>query len=390
MEKIERNEITYQQCAHCVLDTNDDPTLMLDDQGVCNYCRNYQKLEAAFVPPVQEAKRKLTDLIEEIKIAGKGNQYDSILGLSGGVDSSYLALKAKHWGLRPLIVHFDNGWNSELAVSNIEKTISVLGFDLHTLVIQWEEFRDLQVAFLRASVVDIEMITDHAIIATLYKLALKLNIKFILSGTNIVTEAILPPHWIHHKADYIHIRAIQKQFVNKPFKTYPLLNVKTRVQADLKGIRSVSPLNLIPYNKDQVKEELQSELGWRDYGGKHYESVFTRFYQGYILPKKFNIDKRRAHLATLICSKQITREQALAELAKPIYDPALFQLDYDFVLKKLRLQKSEFEKIMSTPPKAHSDYPVETTIYDRYPVLKIARPFWKVFKGKLRENDHDN
>jgi N-acetyl sugar amidotransferase len=383
MEKVDANSKKYRQCTHCILDSNDDEELTLDATGVCNYCRSYEDLEAAYVPPIPEANRRLTALIEKVKKTGKQNRYDSILGLSGGVDSSYLALKAKQWGLRPLIVHFDNGWNSELAVNNIEKTISILGFDLHTLVIQWEEFRNLQVAFLRASVVDIEMITDHAIIATLFRLALKENIKFILSGTNIVTEAILPQHWIHHKADYIHIRAIQKKFVNKPFKTYPLLDVKTRVRAELGDIQSVSPLNLISYNKDLAKEELKKELGWRDYGGKHYESVFTRFYQGYILPNKFNIDKRRAHLSTLICSKQITREEALAELEKPIYDPQLFQSDYDFVLKKLCLTKIEFEEIMCSPPRAHSDYPIEKPIYDRFPLLKIARPFWAALKGQL-------
>ncbi|HOX82451.1 MAG TPA: N-acetyl sugar amidotransferase, partial [Chryseolinea sp.] len=291
---------------------------------------------------------------------------------------------------RPLIVHFDNGWNSELAVSNIEKTIATLGFDLHTLVIQWEEFRDLQVAFLKASVVDIEMVTDHAITATLYRLALKENIKFILSGTNVVTEAILPPHWIHHKADYIHIRAIQKEFVGKPFRTYPLLDLRTRVMANLKGIHSVSPLNLIPYNKDKAKQEMMAELGWRDYGGKHYESIFTRFYQGYILPTKFKIDKRRAHLATLICSKQLTRGEALTELTKPIYESELLRLDYDFVLKKLGLTKAEFEKIMSDPPKAHSEYQIETDIYSRYPVLKLARPFWLALKGQLKKQNGHN
>ncbi len=383
MERIETKHDVYRQCTHCILDSNDDQKLTLDDQGICNYCRNYKKLEEAHVPNTLEAKKKLAELLNEIKISGKRNQYDSILGLSGGVDSSYLALKAKQWGLRPLIVHFDNGWNSELAVNNIEKIITVLGFDLHTLVIQWEEFRDLQVAFLRASVVDIEMITDHAIIATLYKLALKENIKYILSGTNIVTEAILPQHWIHHKADYIHIRAIQKKFVNKPFKTYPLLNVKSRLRAELKGIQSVSPLNLISYNKDIAKQELQQKLGWSDYGGKHFESIFTRFYQGYILPKKFKIDKRRAHLATLICSKQITRQEAIIELEKPIYDSKLFHLDYAFVLKKLCLTNEEFEEIMNTPPKAHTDYPVETPIYDRYPLLKIVGPFWAAFKSQL-------
>jgi hypothetical protein len=240
-------------------------------------------------------------------------------------------------------------------------------------------------------VVDIEMVTDHAITATLYRLALKENIKFILSGTNVVTEAILPPHWIHHKSDYIHIRAIQKEFVGKPFNTYPLWNLRTRIMANLKGIRSVSLLNLIPYNKDQAKREMLAELGWRDYGGKHYESIFTRFYQGYILPTKFKIDKRRAHLATLVCSKQLTREEALIELTKPIYEPDLLRLDYDFVLKKLGLTKVEFEKIMNDPAKAHSEYEVETNIYSRYPVLKLARPFWLALKSQLTKiNGHNH
>lgn len=378
--------MSYRQCTHCILDTTDDPSLILNEDGICNYCLDYQVQELQNVPPPDLANIQLETILADIKHIGKGKRYDSILGLSGGVDSSYLALKAKQWGLRPLIVHFDNGWNSELAVSNIEKTINTLGFDLYTLVIQWEEFRNLQLAFLKASVVDIEMVTDHAIIATLYKLALKENIKFILSGTNVVTEAILPPHWIHLKADYIHIRAIQQKFVGKPFKTYPLLDIKTRVMANIRGIHSVSLLNLIPYNKDRAKQEMIAELGWRDYGGKHYESVFTRFYQGYILPTKFKIDKRRAHLATLICSKQLTREEAIIELSKPIYDLDLLRQDYDFVVKKLGLTTVEFEKIMSLPPKAHTAYPVEKDIYMRYPIFKIVRPFWLIIKSLLKNN----
>lgn len=382
--------MSYLQCIHCILDTTDDPSLILNEDGICNYCLDYQVQELQNVPPPAKAKMQLETILADIKRVGKGKRYDSILGLSGGVDSSYLALKAKQWGLRPLIVHFDNGWNSELAVGNIEKTINTLGFDLYTLVIQWEEFRNLQLAFLKASVVDIEMVTDHAIIATLYKLALKENIKFILSGTNVVTEAILPPHWIHLKADYIHVRAIQQKFVGKPFKTYPLLDIKTRVMANIRGIHSVSLLNLIPYNKDRAKQEMIAKLGWRDYGGKHYESVFTRFYQGYILPTKFKIDKRRAHLATLICSKQLTREEAIIELSKPIYDSDLLRQDYDFVVKKLGLTTVEFEKIMSLPPKAHAAYPVEKDIYMRYPILKIVRPFWLVIKSLLKNNDRSS
>jgi N-acetyl sugar amidotransferase len=374
------NEIVYRQCARCVLDINDDPAITFDEKGVCSYCHKYDADESLYVKTGKEAADELTKIVNEIKVKGKGKKYDSILGISGGVDSTYLALQAKKLGLRPLLVHFDNGWNSELAVHNIEKIVSILGFDLHTFVVQWEEFKDLQLAFLRASVVDIEMITDHAIIATMYKLAIQFDIPFILSGTNIVTEGILPTPWIHFKADHVHIKAIQKQFNGKPFKTYPFLTVRLRSRAQIKGIRSVSLLNLMPYNKEAVKTDLKNELGWRDYGGKHYESVFTRFYQGYILPKKFKIDKRKAHLATLIGSGQISKEQAIEELKKPIYDETILKSDYDFVIKKLGLTNEQFAAIMQTPPKSHTDYPVEKEIYDRMPILKIIRPFWRFAK----------
>lgn len=370
------------QCTNCVLDSTDDAAISFDEKGVCQYCREYWNSEDLFVHTGAEGRQRLAKLVDQIKKVGQGNKYDCLLGLSGGVDSSFLALKVSELGLRPLAVHFDNGWNSELAVKNIENIVKKLSLDLHTLVVDWEEFRNLQLAFLKASVVDIEMVSDHAIIATLYKLAIQHNIKFIMSGTNYATEAILPRHWIHPKADYIHIQALQKQWVGTPLRTYPLLDVRTRVLAELKRIQSVSILNLMDYNKELAKEELSRKLGWRDYGGKHYESVFTRFYQGYILPRKFKIDKRKAHLSTLICSGQLTRDQALGELAKPMYEESLYRADYDFVLKKLGLASDEFEKIMKQPVKAHNDYPVEKEIYERFPVLNILRPAWQWFKSK--------
>jgi N-acetyl sugar amidotransferase len=386
MDKFSKNRI-YQQCVQCVLDTNDSSLIEFNEVGICNYCLKYEEDERKFVIKGDVGQRALRQIVEKIKKAGGRKPYDSLLGISGGVDSSYLALQAKKLGLRPLLVHFDNGWNSELAVDNIEKIISKLGFDLHTLVVPWEEFRDLQLAFLRASVVDIEMVTDHAILATLYKLAIKFNIKYILSGTNIVTEGVLPSDWIHSKRDHVHIKALQKQFVGKPLRVYPLLTVRLRTLALLKGIRSVSPLNYIPYNKDLVKEELKNEMGWRDYGGKHYESVFTRFYQGYILPTKFHIDKRKAHLSTLICSGQISKERALLELKKPLYDEQLLRTDYDFVIKKLGLRQEEFEKILTTPPIPHTHYPIELEIYQRVPILKLIRPFWRLTKAIFFKND---
>ena len=297
------------------------------------------------------------------------------------MDSSYLALKASEVGLRPLAVHFDNGWNSELAVKNIENIVTRLHLELFTLVVDWAEFRDLQMSFLKASVVDIEMITDHAIIATLHTLAIKYDIKYILSGTNYVTEAVLPAHWIHKKTDYVHIKAIHDKYGTQPLKTYPLFGLATRLRATLKNIHSVSLLNFMEYNKDEAKTELTQKLSWRNYGGKHSESVFTRFYQGYILPRKFGIDKRKAHLSTLICSGQLTREDALLELSKPIYEESLMSADYDFVLKKLGMTQVDFENIMKLPVKLHVDFRVEDDVYARFPWLILFRPAWRLLKS---------
>ena len=379
-----------RQCTQCILDTEDDPSLNFDESGVCSYCLQYRLLEDEHVKNGVEAEAFISSTVERIKREGEGKKYDCILGLSGGVDSSYLALKAKQLGLRPLAVHFDNGWNSELAVKNIEQIINKLNIDLFTLVVKWEEFRDLQVAFIKASVVDIEMVTDHAILATLYKLAIKHNIKYILSGTNYETEAILPQHWIHPKRDYVHIRALQKIFNNKTFETYPLYTLGLRTRSMIKGITSVSLLNYMNYNKENAKRELTAELGWRDYGGKHYESIFTRFYQGYILPFKFHIDKRKAHLSNLICSGQLTRADALLEFSKPIYDEKLLRTDKEFVVKKLGLTKHQFDDLMNAPPKMHEFYPVEWEIYDRMPLLRIFKPGWQFIKRQLIRRHGDN
>lgn len=373
-----------QQCRKCLMDTLDDPELQFDDNGICSYCQHYENSGKVVMDEGEKGSEKLARLIDRVRVSGKGKSYDCIIGLSGGVDSSYLAFKVQEWGLRPLAVHFDNGWNSELAVKNIEQIVSRLNIDLYTLVVDWEEFRNLQLAFINASVVDIEMLTDHAIVAALYKQALKNKIKYILNGSNHVTEAILPKHWIHHKADHVHIRSLQKMFNGKPLKTFPLFDQTVRTRAFLAGIEMEAPLNWIPYRKQEAKNELVEKLGWRDYGGKHFESIFTRFYQGYILPRKFGIDKRKAHLSTLICSGQMSRDEALREIAKPIYDAELLKSDYSFVVKKLGLSPAQFEEYLRQPPKPHSAYPVETEIYNRVPLLKIARPFWQLAKRKLR------
>jgi len=376
-------ERPFQQCAISVMDTISDPNITFDEQGVCNYYHQYKKAEEKEVFTGEAGKTKLAEMVDKIKASGKGKPYDCITGVSGGVDSTYLTLQAKKLGLRPLVVHFDNGWNSELAVMNIHNIISKLEFDLFTLVVDWNEFKDIQLAYLKASVVDIEAITDHAIIGTLYKLAVEHDIKYILSGSNIVTEFVLPSYWIWSKSDHVNIKAIHKAHGTVPLKTFPFFSKRHKeYYIRVKGIETVSLLNYMPYEKSAVKKVITEELDWRDYGGKHYESVFTRFYQGYILPEKFKIDKRKAHLSTLIFSGQITKEDALEELKKPIYDAAQLRTDYEFVLKKFNLTDVEFKAIMSLPRREHSDYAYEkNNIWDSYPIIKPLRGLWRMLKS---------
>ncbi|NII24091.1 N-acetyl sugar amidotransferase [Pseudoflavitalea sp. X16] len=368
----------YQQCTVSVMDTIADPSIRFDEKGISNYYYAYKKAEAGIILHGEQAKAKLEAIANEIKEAGKNQPYDCIMGLSGGVDSTYIAYLSKQLGLRPLAVHFDNGWNSELAVQNIENIVNRLGIDLFTYVINWEEFRDLQIAYLKASVVDIEAITDHAIFATMYRLAGERKIRFILSGTNVQTEQTLPSSWIYSKTDHINIKSIHKRYGTLPLKTFPFMDAKVkRYYQQIIGIQSVSLLNYVDYNKKRVKELIQNELGWRDYGGKHYESVWTRFYQGYILPTKFNIDKRKAHLSDLIFGGQLSKAEAIEELEKPIYDSQQFIIDYEFVLKKFGFSAEEFDALMKLPPRSHYDFDYEKPIDIRYPILK---PFKKIYR----------
>jgi N-acetyl sugar amidotransferase len=377
----------FRQCSVSVLDTRDDPNMRFDDDGICHYYHEYEKQAAKHIPDPDKLESALAAKVDEMKRDGKGSDYDCLVGVSGGVDSTYVALLAKRLGLRPLCVHLDNGWNSELAVQNIHSIVEKLDLDLFTYVIDWEEFRDIQLAFIKASVVDIELVTDHAIFATLYLQAGKHGIKHILSGTNVMTETTLPPHWIHHKTDHVNIKAIHKQLGKIPMKTYPLMDWKVKKYYQMhKGLESFSILNYVPYNKAKVKAEIIEELGWRDYGGKHYESIFTRFYQGYILPTKFGIDKRKAHLSDLIFAGQITKEEAIAELAEPIYDAEQAKVDREFVLKKLGLSESEFEAVLSTPPKSHYDYPTEGPLLEMHPILKPLRLPIQLFKKLIKKS----
>lgn len=348
----------YQICSHCILDINDDSQIQFDQEGVCNYCHSYDSIKSLYFIDQVEREKLLYEFVRKVRKSGRKKKYDCVLGMSGGVDSSFLAYKMKELGLRPLIVHFDNGWNSESAVKNIENIVTELGFDLYTYVVDWEEFKDIQLSFLKASVVDIELITDYGILAALYLAAKKNNIKYILTAHNYQTEAILPKHWYHYKLDYRNIREIHKKFGNIKVKTFPHIsfwrwywNVKTD------NIHSISLLNLMDYNKEDAKKIIVKELNWKDYGWKHGESIFTKFYQNYILPKKFGIDKRKAHLSSLICSGQMSREEALNEMKKALYDPDELRRDMDYILKKWELSQEEFDQIMNQPPVSHLAYP---------------------------------
>jgi N-acetyl sugar amidotransferase len=338
-----------------------DPLIVFDENGFCNHCTSaLEKLKAVSFNTNEERLLALETIVNKIKASGKNNKYDCIIGLSGGVDSSYLAYIVKELGLRPLAVHVDNGWNSELAVKNIENIINKLNIDLHTHVINWEEFKSLQIAFLKASVIDLEMLSDNAIVIGIFNLAKKFKIKYFIDGTNIVSESIMPSSWFYvPKYDSLNIKAIYKRFGSgMTLKTFPLLNLKEYIEYRyFKKGESVALLNYISYHKTEAISILEEKLGWRNYGGKHYESKITHFYQAFILPFKFKVDKRRAHLSSLICSNQITRIEALYELEKELYDPKKFEEDKEYFIKKLNFTLDEFDKIISSPVKQHHDYP---------------------------------
>jgi len=350
-------EIALRRCTRCIMDTT-DTAIEFDENGVCSNCRNYERAVALYGVPVETRKEALKSLVEEIKREGRHKEYDCVIGVSGGVDSTYVAYLVKKFGLRPLAVHMDNGWDSELAVSNIEKVLKKLDIDLLTRVLDWEEFKNLQVSFLKASVVDPEIPTDHAIRATLTHEAAHRNIQYVIYGTNLATEQIMPKSWKYGWDDWRFIRGLQKRFGKARLKTYPHISYPDLIYLfTLRRIKEVSILDYIDYNKEKALQILQDELDWRPYGGKHYESIYTRFSQGYIIYRKFNIDKRKAHLSTLIMSGQITREDALEQMKDPPYAGYMFEDDMEYVIKKLGLSEAEFQKIMETPLVQHTQYP---------------------------------
>jgi len=349
-----------------------DPDIEFDDDGVCNYCNEAKlKLPKYRFTPEEQAKN-LEVLKSRIKARQRG-EYDSILGLSGGVDSSYVAYLAKEIGLNPLCVHFDNGWNSDVAVKNIRNIIDNTDFDLYTYVIDWPEFRDLQRSFFKAGVIDIEMLTDHAIFASLFKIRKEHKITTVLSGTNYATEHGLPPAWSWPKMDLRNIKSIQNKYGEMNLKSFPTMSTFSWIlmkRFNLGGFFE-EPLNQVNYHKNDVMKVLANKFSWQYYGGKHYESVFTKFYQAYILPTKFNVDKRKSHLSALIRNGEITREDAINQLSDPLYHDHELQRDSEFVLKKLGFSADEFQKIMRQLPVPHDSYSTDQSYIQ--PLVNIGR-----------------
>lgn len=367
------------ECPRCVMNgTAGD--FALAGEGGCNYCAPFLRGRPTAVSAAERAAG-LARWIERIKTEGRGKPYDCVIGLSGGADSSYVLLKAKDLGLRPLAVHFDNGWNSELAVKNIENLVKKLGVDLHTDVVDWEEFRDLQRSFFKAHVVDIELLTDNAMLATNYLAARRHGVRTILGGTNNATEGLrMPAGWNHAlKWDAVNIRDIQRRFGSRPIKTMPILGTWGYVyHRVVRRIAWVSLLDFMDYNKAACVEELVRRVGYRPYPYKHYESVFTRFYQGHILPRKFGVDKRRVHLSALVCNGQMDRAEAARLLAaSPYPDPALEAADREFFLKKLGFTSEEFESYLAAPAVPHEFYATEEGRWRR---------LWRVGRWLRRAN----
>ena len=367
----------YQQCSRCVMDTA-AADIYFDENGVCNYCIEFLERSSHIIhEDLADKEARLNELVLRVKAAGKGKPYDCVVGVSGGVDSSWTLVEVKRLGLRPLAVHMDNGWNSELAQNNIANLVKGLGVDLHTHVINWDEYRELMQAFFDADVIDVELLYDNAMLAVNYHQAAKYGIKYILAGTNQATEGMrMPKEWNWYKYDKRNIKALASRHGIKGIKTFPAIGTGGLIWHHfLKGIRWTSFLDYLPYNKFHAVDELEKNYGYKRYPFKHYESVFTRLYQGYILPRKFGVDKRKLHLSTLIVSGQLSRDNALIGLEGiPYPSEADMQTDITYFLKKMKWTPEQLEGYMKRPGISHADYPTEKPLREQ--LLRIYKKFF--------------
>ena len=358
----------YKQkiCTNCVMDTTDSK-ISFDENGICDHCNTYYKDILPHWHTDERGENELWQIINKIKKEGKEKDFDCIMGMSGGIDSSYLTYVVKEkYGLRPLVFHVDAGWNSQIAVNNIERLVDKLGLDLFTHVIDWEEMKDLQLSYFKSGVPHIDVPQDHAFFATMYNFASKYKIKYILTGGNYSTECVRNPlEWMYYQSDSRQLKDIHRRFGQKPLVNYPITSIlwhKVYLRY-IKGITVIRPLDFVPYNKKDAMQLLTEKFGWQEYPQKHFESRFTKFYEGYWLPERFGFDTRKVQYSSLILTKQMTRDEALAKLAQPSYDKRTISQDLEYIANKLGITIEELQGYFNAPHKTYKDYKSQDSIY---------------------------
>jgi len=360
-------KIKNQICTNCVMDTTDSK-IVFDIKGVCDHCNTFYSDILPRWHTGEKGDKALKEMVKKIKKEGEGKDFDCLMGMSGGIDSSYLLyIMVEKYGLRPLVFHVDAGWNSQIAVNNIERLVDGLGLDLYTEVINWEEIKDLQLAFFKSGVSHIDTPQDHSFFATMYKFASKHKIKHILTGGNYSTECVRNPlEWMYYQSDSIQLKDIYKKHGTGKLKDYPISNILWHkvYLPYIKGIKLIRPLDFVPYNKDEAMQLLVDKFGYQKYPQKHFESRFTRFYEGYWLPMKFGFDTRKVQYSSLILTDQMTREEALESLSKPAYDPNTIKQDFEYIATKLGISVEELQSYMDAHNKTYKDYKSQDSIYN--------------------------
>jgi len=356
----------YQLCQNCVMDTSDF-NIVFDKEGVCDHCNTFKSNIKPHWDTSVIGLNSLSLLVEKIKSKGKGKDFDCLMGMSGGIDSSYLLYKmVTEFKLRPLVFHVDAGWNSQIAVNNIERLVDGLGLDLYTEVINWEEMKDLQLSFFKSGVPHIDVPQDHAFFATMYKFASKYKIKTILTGGNFSTECVRNPiEWMYYQSDSIQLNDIHKKFGREKLKDYKTTNILWHKLwlPYFKGIKLYRPLDFIPYNKEEAMKELQEKFGYQKYPQKHFESRFTRFYEGFWLPQRFGFDTRKVQFSSLILTNQMTRSEALKKLAEDVYTKEQINEDFEYISNKLGISVDELWSYFYAPKKSYKDYKSQENLY---------------------------
>jgi N-acetyl sugar amidotransferase len=345
-----------------------DTAIVFDDKGVCDHCNTFYSKIKPFWHTDEKGRMKLEELVTKIKIEGEGKDFDCLMGMSGGIDSSYLLhVMTKEFGLKPLVFHVDAGWNSQIAVNNVERLVDGLGLDLYTEVINWEEIKELQLAFFKSGVPHIDVPQDHAFFATMYKFASNNNIKYILTGGNYSTECTRNPlEWMYYQSDSIQLKDIFKKHGNGKLVDYPVSNILWHkvYLPYIKRIKLFRPLDFVPYNKDEAMQFLVDTYGYQKYPQKHFESRFTRFYEGYWLPQRFGFDTRKVQYSSLILTNQMSREEALEKLKTPVYAEEQVKEDFEFIANKLGITTEELKSYFNAPKRTHKDYKSQDNIYN--------------------------